>query len=85
MQLVIETDGTCRCLYSEELDLQLLGRISIQRASHVEPTDDGTWIADLSPVKGPLLGPFSNRSQALTAEEAWLTRNWLLSFETALS
>ena len=37
------------------------------------------WWADLSPVKGPKLGPFSRRSDALQAENYWLLGNWLNS------
>jgi hypothetical protein len=72
MQLVIRGDGSCRCLYSEAIDLRQLGSLLISRASHVEPNATGQWLADLSPVGGPQLGPFATRSQALAAEEAWL-------------
>ena len=37
--------------------------------------DAGRWLADLSPVSGPLLGPFCLRSQALAAEQEWLVEN----------
>jgi hypothetical protein len=77
MHLVIETDGTVRCLYDEALDLMPLGNLQIQRGSHVEPDQHGRWFADMSPLDGPLLGPFSKRSDALTAEVDWLTSNWL--------
>ncbi|MBR9803342.1 hypothetical protein GYB59_17355 [bacterium] len=77
MQILIETTGTVRCLYGEELSLNALGRLAIRRGSHVEPTDDGQWTADLSPVKGPVLGPFTSRSAALAAEREWLEQNWL--------
>ena len=77
MQLVIEPDGAVRCIYGEEIDLAALGRPVIRRASHVEPTPDGRWTADLSPVAGPNLGPFATRSQALEAEGRWLERHWL--------
>ena len=77
MQLTITPAGTVRCLYGEELDLQALGQLRIARGSHVEPTADGQWTADLSPVGGPLLGPFAIRSQALDAERAWLEQHWL--------
>mgnify|MGYP007059525444 FL=1 len=85
MQIVIEKDGSCRCLYGEVLDLHALGRLCIRRGSHVEPTDDGEWVADLSPVDGPQLGPFLTRSLALDAERAWLTEHWLLRSETTMS
>jgi hypothetical protein len=77
MQLVIEPDGVVRCIYSEEIDLLALGSPVVARASHVEPDDHGGWLADLSPVGGPRLGPFPLRSQALTAERDWLEANWL--------
>ena len=77
MQLVAGGDGTLRCVYDETLDVSQLGQASIRRASHVEPTDHGLWQADLSPVNGPLLGPFALRSEALTAEIHWLHECWL--------
>ena len=77
MQLRILPDGTIRCIYSEEIDLALLGPIRIQRASHVEPDERGQWHTDLGPVGGPTLGPFTRRSDALAAEEAWLLEHWL--------
>ena len=78
MELVVQTDGSLLCLYDETLDLSPLGQVTIRRASHVEPTDQGQWQADLSPVDGPVLGPFVLRSEALTAEVDWLRRHWLL-------
>jgi hypothetical protein len=77
MDLVVTPDGTVRAVYDEMLDLALLGRVSIRRASHVEPTGEGRWQADLSPVSGPVLGPFHRRSEALEAERAWLEEHWL--------
>ncbi len=78
MQLLITAAGRVRCLYDETLDLTVLGRPAIRRGSHVEPTADGRWTADLAPVKGPVLGPFDTRSDALTAEREWLERHWLI-------
>jgi hypothetical protein len=72
MQLLIDPSGQVRCLYSEVIDLTLLGELCVRRASHVEPDDAGRWFADLAPVSGPKLGPFSRRSAALQAESAWL-------------
>lgn len=72
MELYISADGTCHSVYDETVDLRLLGPTEIRRASHVEPTPDGRWTADMRPLAGPVLGPFSTRSQALVAEVAWL-------------
>lgn len=77
MQLVVEPQGGIRCLYSETLPLTTLGQVTITRGSHVEPTVDGLWLADLGPVDGPVLGPFPLRSDALAAEVAWLEQHWL--------
>ena len=77
MQLHISTCGSIRCVYGEDVNLHQLGRLSIQRGSHVEPTADGRWTADLSPVDGPVLGPFTSRADALAAETAWLLEHWL--------
>ena len=77
MQLVIDPAGGVRCVYDETLPLAELGRLTIARGSHVEPTDAGHWTADLSPTGGPLLGPFATRSEALAAEREWLEQHWL--------
>jgi hypothetical protein len=76
MQLVINPCGQVCCLYTEALDLAVLGDLSIHRASHVEPDEQGQWWADLAPVDGPRLGPYPCRSQALDAEVDWLETNW---------
>lgn len=78
MDLLIESSGTVRCVFGEEIDLGELGQLSIRRGSHVEPTPDGQWTADLAPVYGPLLGPYPTRTAAFTAEVTWLQENWLL-------
>ena len=72
MELLISPSGTARCVYGEEIDLTQLGSVTIRRGSHVEPTVDGQWMVDLSPVGGPKLGPFVVRSVALAEEVAWL-------------
>lgn len=77
VELVVSTNGTTRSIYDECFDMRLIGRFNIVRASQVEPTPSGDWIADLAPVNGPQLGPFYHRSQALDAEVAWLEQNWL--------
>ena len=79
MQLVVTPTGHVRCVYTEVLDLTTLGQLSISRGSQVEPNEAGQWLADLAPVGGPCLGPFSFRSQALQAEADWLEQHWLLA------
>ena len=70
--VVVDRDGTLQTLYDELLDLTAFGLPHIERASHVEPTSEGVWTADLSPVGGPTLGPYLRRSQALAAEVSWI-------------
>jgi len=77
MNLIIQTDGRVWGVYGEEIALDALGSPKISRASHVEPDADGSWLADMEPVGGPVLGPFERRSEALDAEVAWLDANWL--------
>jgi len=77
VQLVIEPGGAVRCIYSEAIHLAALGSPVISRASHVEPDQHGRWWADLSPVGGGILGPYTQRSAALDAEHEWLVRHWL--------
>ena len=70
----IYPDGTIQMIYTDALDLSRIGRAKTSRASHVEPTEDGRWTADLSPVGGPTLGPYRLRSEALAAEVQWLNQ-----------
>lgn len=56
------------------------GKADVRRASHVEPTptSDGVkWTADLTPVGGPILGPFDERQTALDEEVKWLNSHRL--------
>jgi hypothetical protein len=77
MEIVITQAGTAKAVYGEAIDLACLGPLEISRASHVEPTVNGQWLADLSPLAGPVLGPFALRSAALVAEATWLSEHWL--------
>lgn len=75
MTFIFNEDGTAEMIYTEEIDLNELGKLDISRASHVEPTSDGKWTADMSPVNGPVLGPFDTRTEALQKEVKWLNEN----------
>jgi hypothetical protein len=77
MVLLIQPDGTILTIYGEEIDLKLLGRVSIRRASFVEPDGEARWWVDLRPVRGPKLGPFELRTEALACEQKWLATHWL--------
>ena len=79
MLMIFDTNGSIRCLYNDTLELDQIGRLTISRGSHVEPTLDGQWTADMSPVCGPVLGPYRSRRDALAAEVNWLEANWLAS------
>lgn len=74
MNIFIRPNGSAQCLYGEKIDLKTLGHTNVARASNVEPDENapGTWYADLTPVGGPVLRGFENRSAALLAEEQWL-------------
>lgn len=75
MDLRICPNGNVTAIYGETIDLSALGQCEISRASYVEPTENGMWLADLTPVGGPVLGPYPWRSLALDAEIAWLQKH----------
>lgn len=76
MQLIVTSFATLHCLYSEVIDLPAMGAMHIRRGSYLDADDQGQWWADLSPVNGPRLGPFKERSSGLSAEQEWL-EGWL--------
>ena len=75
MNLTILSNGNLRAVYADDFNFSSLGSASVRRASHVEPNEQGDWIADLSPVGGPRLGPFHRRADAIRAETDWLNCN----------
>ena len=76
IQLKIK-DGTVSTIFSDEVMpfMRAAGRPVIKRASHVEPTPDNKWVADMAPSGGPILGPFESRAKALEEEIKWLRAN----------
>jgi hypothetical protein len=70
-------NGHITFVYSDELaDLMDEGTTAVCRVSHVEFDNDRQgWTADMSPVDGPVLGPFTTRAEGLVAEREWLTAN----------
>lgn len=69
-------DGQTQFIWNDKLkDLFNEGTGAIRRASHVEPTPEGRWVADLAPVGGPVLEAKDTRAEALEAEVAWLEAN----------
>lgn len=77
-EIIVAPNGMVRFIYDDDLAslLQDVGALSIARASHVEPLlDGGGWTADMSPVNGPVLGPFPTRQEALDEETDWLNEH----------
>lgn len=77
-QVLVRPDGTVEFIYDDGLQPLLeAGDGLIRRASHVEPAEDGRWLADLEPVGGPCLWPFRLRTEALAAEVEYLrSHDW---------
>ena len=74
---IIEPNGAVRGIYSDLIPYQAIGTPDIVRASHVEPDKHGMWWADMTPMNGPKLGPFLERSKAIQTEVQWLETYWL--------
>jgi hypothetical protein len=77
--LCVNEDGSVRGIYSDDLArlYQLATGIRTVRVSNVEPTSDGHWQADLSPIGGPKLPKTKTRKASLDAEVKWLKENYL--------
>lgn len=76
----IAPNGQIRFIYNDNLrSIMDEGTSTIKRASHVEPTTDGKWEADMEPVGGPKLGPFTTRKEALDTEVKWLEEHGIPS------
>lgn len=56
--------------------LRLRARVDVRKRHPLRVFCDDDWFADLSPVNGPVLGPFATRKTALLAEEQWLVEKF---------
>jgi hypothetical protein len=76
MRLVVGPDGNTQAIAPNDLSLgNCFGPCEVRRASHVEAVkqeEEYFWTVDLSPVGGPILGPFVTRTEALEEETEWL-------------
>lgn len=83
MKFIVNPDGSIELIHKDDVN-QMFDNptvVDIKRASHVEPTiKDGkvSWFSDMTPVNGPVLGPFDNREEALKEEVTWLENNYLI-------
>lgn len=79
MEVTLRFDerGVMHAVYDDDLVpvFAAVGTVSVRRASHVEPAPSSGWLADMSPVDGPVLGPFALRTEALAAERQWLAEH----------
>lgn len=68
MFLNILPDGTIESLYTDEIDLQEIGNLSVKRASHVEfNSDKQAWFVTIVDT-GEVFGPHKTRKAALKEE-----------------
>ena len=77
LSITVRPDGTLAAIHNDALvPLYDQGKVTVRRASFVEPMDGGEhglfWMADLSPVGGPKMENFTSREKALAAEFKWL-------------
>ena len=69
--------GEAVFIYEDRHPLLELGRGETKRASHVEPTEDGLWQADMGPVGGPKLNMTNGRDESLIMEISWIHANMI--------
>ena len=75
---IVVAGGDVLFIHDDDLaqEFAALGPMTTRRASHVEPTADGGWSADMEPVShGTILGPYRTRREALEAEIEWLVEH----------
>lgn len=76
MLIAVMPNGDVQMIYSDSMrEILEEGQGSIRRASHVEPTIDNKWEADMSPIGGEILSGFDTREAALKAEVEYIETN----------
>jgi hypothetical protein len=69
----IEPDGTVIAVYTDTVDLRMLGHVRAVRASAVEwDVSRQAWTARIL-ATGEILGPFATRGEAVDAERVVLS------------
>lgn len=70
----IGLDGTLTFIHDDDLAQMMskFGKLTITRASDVEPDELGRWFANMR--DGTVLGPFNRRDDALKEEVAYLNK-----------
>ena len=81
-----ESDGSVRCIYIEAIDLAEIGRLYIDRASHVEYDNMSncwrvTW-TEASEMRCGDSAKFASRTEALHWEEEQLIRAMARVYES---
>ena len=73
-KIFIRPNGTINCIYTDDIRFLISSaqQVNIRRVSNVEPTTDGQWVADMSPIDGPESPAFDRRADALTWEKDWI-------------
>lgn len=72
MTIDFDTDGVGHCLYGESIDLQSLGSLHMQRASHIEFNETTQQWEVLPPDGGIPMFSHPSRSQCLAWEHEHL-------------
>ena len=86
IDIVITETGTARFIYSDDaadaLGAPRCASCSITRASHVEPTTDGRWTADMRPAFFDLMSEQQRGAFGAAHGDEWTQRLVLGPFDT---
>ena len=86
VSIFVETNGSVRCVYTEAVDLSEIGKLYIDRASHVEFDNLAqcwvvTW-TEASEMRHSDCAKFLTRTEALQWEEAQLIAAMAKAYES---